>query len=636
MVSQCKAIQDYNEGFSVDTLHRYFEGFCLTGRNIDSFIDTLADSIDYTHIYFHNLSFDGNFIIKNLLKRNYKQKLKIGKYDRYVFEIFGDLNKMIKLRIRFLEHEVSIQCSYVKFNASVSTLSEMCQHHRHKLTNLVVDYTHLVYSNSLLYYCIVDNCIVNEYYDIFMSNIPGYLQDRLSYSGIAKKEFEEMVAEEDIKNNNVYIRKYANGKTKAMSKTLANLKLSNRDYDHLMNLSMVRGGLTTYNEAYRRKIVTTGVICYDVNSLYPHIFSQYTCDGRIIYDRQYLRVGVNYWEFYEISLSRFKIKPQYQGIEILKIKGVVLDEGDYTECPIVFGMLKEEWDLTIQLFDDVSYATNSFWIKKSQLAKGYVAKYNKQKEFGAQKYLETGDPYYKFLKDNGKLMSNGCVGKYAQRDHDSIIWTGTMKELEKITKKPIKSYITKKDGFVDNFFEVEFKEDRKTHGYLPINILVTSLGRCYILRVILALTNRYFISADTDSFKFDVRKFMVERNRLTYTNQDVEAELQKIQNFTFDPVRLGDWKYELTTDMFIQLANKQYIYEKKGKIVYNVCGLTKKVVEEWTKANRDTELVNKLLNGDPIEGGKVLRLCDSNGISLSSTVFQIRLKDGDKKVEYKG
>ena len=94
------------------------------GLSIKEFLEDLKNNKDIHKIYFHNLSFDGNFILYGLFENGYIYKEKIENENEFT-SIIDNFGSIYKISIGFKDRIVDIQCSYKLTGLSIKDLGKL-------------------------------------------------------------------------------------------------------------------------------------------------------------------------------------------------------------------------------------------------------------------------------------------------------------------------------------------------------------------------------------------------------------------------------------------------------------------------------------------------------------------------------
>ena len=213
--------------------------------NIKDFVKYLLSQPNST-FYFHNLSFDGNFLLSYLINNgwSFKQNYKVHKSFEVIID---DLNNFYRIKLYYKYHnKLSSYTIYDSFK--VIPLSEKLLAEKFSLTESKgkIDYKKYrdesyIASDEEIEYCINDTKIVAHALKYFYDN--DYLS-AFTIGNIAFKEFKKT-----LPNWRTYFPKM-------------DLKIDT----FLRNA--YRGGIALVNKKFKNVNVGEGVV-YDANSLYP-------------------------------------------------------------------------------------------------------------------------------------------------------------------------------------------------------------------------------------------------------------------------------------------------------------------------------------------------------------------------------
>lgn len=250
------------------------------GFNISSFIQTLID-LKARKVWFHNLRFDGSFILDYLVRHNYK-------YNEDYSCIIDGMNIWYEIKLKHYNGEVRIWDSLKKFpGQSVQSISKMYGIEGKKEKPDFNKYIPLNYiaSDKEIEYCIQD------------SKIMAY----------------------------ALLREYANGHKsltlssdafKSVQNTLGGFKKW-RSYMPQLDLptdafvrETYKGGYVYVNPIYQNKMLEY-VTVYDVNSLYPYVMKML----ELPYGKAHMIPDIPLHEdevLYTVKLNcKFRLKPNH-------------------------------------------------------------------------------------------------------------------------------------------------------------------------------------------------------------------------------------------------------------------------------------------------------------------------------------
>lgn len=424
------------------------------GEDIDSFINYCSLINESSSFYFHNLKFDGEFIIHYLLTHGFvhvnEKKLGVNQFST----IISDLNVFYCIKVKFKEEVIisffdslkllnfSVEEVAKAFNLSIKKLEIDYKAKRekgHKITDEEKEYLkHDVMIMSLALEKMFEMKITRM---TIASNAMNFFKDTIS-----KKRFEEWF------------------KPPLYDKDLR---------------QAYKGGFTYLNEIYRGKEVKEGIVL-DVNSLYPSVmyYSPMPYGEGIYFDGKY--VPDKLYNLYIQNITcQFRIKKDM--IPTIQIKNnLSFVPTEYLSSSngesINLTLTNVDLKLFLEHYDiyDVSYNWGWKYKSSTKIFKSYIDYWNELKV----KATKEGN---KPLRTIAKLMLNSLYGKFAASP-------------EGRSKIP----------YLDNNI-VKYKlselEERSAY-YLPISIFITSWARDKTIRSAQAVYHR-FIYADTDSLHLE-------------------------------------------------------------------------------------------------------------------------------------
>lgn len=424
------------------------------GEDIDSFINYCSLINESSSFYFHNLKFDGEFIIYYLLTHGFvhvnEKKLGVNQFST----IISDLNVFYCIKVKFKEEVIisffdslkllnfSVEEVAKAFNLSIKKLEIDYKAKRekgHKITDEEKEYLkHDVMIMSLALEKMFEMKITRM---TIASNAMNFFKDTIS-----KKRFEEWF------------------KPPLYDKDLR---------------QAYKGGFTYLNEIYRGKEVKEGIVL-DVNSLYPSVmyYSPMPYGEGIYFDGKY--VPDKLYNLYIQNITcQFRIKKDM--IPTIQIKNnLSFVPTEYLSSSngesINLTLTNVDLKLFLEHYDiyDVSYNWGWKYKSSTKIFKSYIDYWNELKV----KATKEGN---KPLRTIAKLMLNSLYGKFAASPEG-------------------RSKIPYLDNNIVKYKLSELEE--RTAYYLPISIFITSWARDKTIRSAQAVYHR-FIYADTDSLHLE-------------------------------------------------------------------------------------------------------------------------------------
>lgn len=409
------------------------------GTNIEGFIKHIKRN-DNRLYYFHNLKFDGNFIIDWLLKNGFEFHEKLTKEDRGFSALIDDMGAYYSITIKFRKnHQVYIYDSYKLIPMSVKDIPKKFGLEEEKEH---IDYDDYVVNEKTIHYCDYDVIIVAKALRILHDN--GI--NNLTIASSAYKYYTKSISEDDMKQ------------------LFPDLGL-----EFLQEWrGAYRGGRCQVNPWYANKIMK-GVNRYDYNSMYPSIMrNRYLPYGHPI---KIEKKGEYRFELYKMIIE-FVLKPNHFPSLLKNGSIAAYNDSYYTNSDgrillyissIDYEILKRNYDIIYEEdLEMYGFPTTKCLFKK------YVDYWYKIKN------TSTGG-----MKQLAKLMLNSLYGKFGSnptRKHKipSIDESGAIK----LTLS---------------------EEEEAKHFYLVMAIAITSYGHLMIDDVIQAVGPERFIYCDTDS-----------------------------------------------------------------------------------------------------------------------------------------
>lgn len=501
-------------------------------NNMDTFMLKLLNSRVNIKCYFHNLKFDGSFILQWLHNHHYQQALN--------GDAFIKLKDMTKSTYKYLVSDRGVFYSITIKNA------------KGKAIEFLDSYKLLPFS--------LDN-IAKSFRLEHQKGSIVYKGKRKAYSFLTDEE-------KEYQKNDVLILRDAirfmikNGHTKTTigSCCLAEYKkIAGPEYRRWftrVDLNRLPNGQTE-DEFVRQSY--KGAWCYcreekankvfyngftlDVSSLYPFVMSspyRYPVgNGKWIDEESWNREKNDEYKYYFLKFKcRFKLKDGY--LPFVQIKnnalydGTVMQRqskiewwtGNVIDETVELTFTKTDWERFIEFYDywDFEFLGCVTYETEVGIFDDYINKYKKIKENskGAERTL-------------AKLFSNNLYGKLATSPNSSY----------KI------AYFD--DGVLK--WRTVLEKAKKT-VYIPAGSAITAYARDYTIRS--AQKNyKHFIYADTDSMHLD-------------------CPLCLVKGVNIHPTRYGDWKIERQWKKGLFVRQKTYVEEDlNGEIFVTCAGMPK-------------------------------------------------------------
>jgi len=549
----------------------------IIGNNIDDFIKWCCD----THnpiVYFHNLKFDGEFIIHYLLKHDFVHiKDKKERADKTFTTLISDMGLFYQIEVYFKVGNKKI--SKVTFIDSLKIIP-FSVNDIAKTFNLPISKLELDYDKPR-----ERGYILNKDEEAYISHdvkIVAMALKVLFDSGLEKMTIGSNALNnfKDIIGSNKF-----NHYFKELDKRLDN---DLRD--------SYKGGFTYLNPIYKNKNVGVG-ITLDVNSLYPSVMydKPMPFDYPIFYEGKYVEDKVYNLYIQKITCS-FKIKKNK--IPTIQIKHRMFKDNEYllsSENPLgedIVSLTLTSVDLKLFFeqyeVSDLTYVCG--WKFKS--IRGLFTKYI---DYWTDIKIKSTIEKNFGMRTLAKLMLNSLYGKFA-------------------TSLKARSKLPYLEGDIVKY-SMGDEEDKKGL-YIPIGAFITAYARDKTIRTSQAITD-YSLS------KYGVDMYIYSDTDSISTLLPIE-EVKKFCDI--DHTKLGYWDHENTFTRAKFIRQKTYLKEIDNEIHITCAGMPKSCYSyvEW----------NTFKEGFTC-GGKLRFSHVKGGVKLVPTDFTIK-KDTELTKNMKG
>ena len=458
--------------------------------------------------YFHNLKFDGAFIVDYLLRNGFKHTTGKSLYINTFSTLISDMGAWYSIAICFDNGtEVRIIDSLKLITMKIEDMPKTFGLSEKKLD---LDYT----SEREIGH------VLTEHEKAYLGNDVIILAKSLAYmingQGLTKLT---------TASNALYDFKQRYG-PKAYKRDFGDDTMSLITDDFIRR--SYKGGFTYLNPIYRNKAVGEGCV-YDVNSMYPWAMKYCLLPyDRPVWFRGEYKDEPEYPLYVQRLLCEFKVKPGY--IPTIQIKNSIYADNEYLEYsvePTFLTLTNVDLELFFEHYDvNVIEFTDGYMFKaKHGIFDEYIDYWYHIKEESARQ----GN---KGMKHTAKLFLNSLYGKFGAR----------------------RSGCSKIPYLDDETDKVKYKlteEEPRTGGYLPIATFITSYARDKIIRAAQKCGKR-FIYADTDSLHVN--------------------GLEPVPGIDVDDFRLGAFKIEerFKRAKFIRQKTYLEIFENDGKEEMNI------------------------------------------------------------------
>lgn len=526
-------------------------GICEIGKP-DNFIygNDIKDFIEWARkektatAYFHNLKFDGEFILCWLFENGFKHVIDRKELEANTFTtLISDKGQFYSMEICFKrsgrnKESLTIYDSLKILPFSVAAVA--------KGFNLPISKLEIDYNET------------REKGHILTKEEVDYLRNDVEIMARALNVlFEQGLNKMTQGSNALHDYKSIVGK-KNFSKWFPT-----PEYDADIRQSY-KGGFTYLNPKFKEVDVNNGIVL-DVNSLYPSVmYYQPLPYGEGIFFKGKYKKDKIYNLYVQMLTCQFELKENY--IPTIQLKNNLAfiptqyltssDGEDVTLC-----LTSVDLELFLEHYNVYNVTYHSGWKFKSTvgLFKDYIDKWNAVK-------MESTLNGNKAMRTLAKLMLNALYGKFALNPN-----------------------VQSKNPWYDNGvvkYKLGEKETREPI-YIPVGTFITAWARYKTISSAQKVYDR-FIYADTDS--------------LHLIGTEIPDMLE------VDPVKLGAWKHESTFERARFLRQKSYIEEIDGVLNITCAGMPERCYQyvTWDNFHTGMNYAGKL-GMTHVNGGIVLK-----------------------------
>lgn len=534
------------------TSHVWAVGLCEIGnpenivilKTIEEFISWCESRPENDYVWFHNLRFDGNFIVQHLLKTGYKYASSPKeKKSRTFTTTISDKSLWYQVEIYFKVNgkkvkKVTIQDSLKLIPLSVKQIAKSFELPIKKGT---IDYSahdFLPEGSELTEeekeYLIHDVQIVAHAIDFFHNE--GLT--KMTIGSCALEEFKKMITKRYFK-----------------------IYFPPPFYDADVRKAY-KGGFTYLNPTFKNRLLKN-IIVLDVNSLYPSVMAG--CSGEVLPYGTPIYFEGQYQEdiFYPLYIQKLRCKFQLKPgkIPTIQIKHDMYFQGnqyltDSDDEIVTLYLTSVDLALFFDQYDVECLEYDSGWKFKGVHAHAIFGNFIDKWSNIKIKSKEEGNPGMYLI---AKLIMNSTYGKF-----------GSALKIQS------------KEPYLDEDGEIHFrlgKEEEKQGVYIAMAAFITAWARNKTIRAAQMITDDYnagksniqFIYADTDSLHC------------------LSPDLKLPEGLDIHPTKLGAWDHEATAS--------------KAKFLRQKCYMEKHIISEkkYNRAMEDDDEIKTLYEK---KGGK--------------------------------
>ena len=516
-------------------------------NSISKWFNYIGEIAEYDNVvvYFHNLKFDGNFILWHLMfKTNFKPAATeisedVVKWDdtrtlanrTYSYSI-GRQGQWYTMRLGMNDHQIEIRDS---LKLLPFALRKIGKDFKTKHQKLDIDYEGERHENEQIKpeekeYIRNDVLVIKEALEIMYSQ--GH--NKLTIGACCMSEFKTILQNDYSEFRNLFPR---------MDEVTIDSDVYGEPTADAYIRHAYKGGWCYLVKGKENEIYHNGTTA-DVNSLYPSVMSSESGSAYPYGNPKFwqgeipdILTGItrkHYYYFIKIR-TRFKIKsgylpfiqikgnPMYKGTESLETSDIILNgkhydyylqDGKKVPAFVTLTLTCTDWELMQEHYDliDCTVLSGCYFKAHVGFFDDYIDKYRKIKETskGAQRQI-------------AKLFLNNLYGKMATSTDSSFKWA------------------ERRDDEVVHFRNITERE--KEPIYIPIGAAITSYARNFTIRH--AQMNYHgkdkpgFIYADTDSLHMDLSP-------------------DEIVGLKVHPTNFCAWKLETCWDSALFVRQKTY------------------------------------------------------------------------------
>ena len=499
------------------------------GNSLDGFMKFCANPKENYTMYFHNLRFDGEYILSWLFKHNFTHIPTAKERQDCTFTtLIADTGEFYKIEVYFKVK--GTHTNKVTFLDSLKIFPNMGVAKIAKSFGLPISKLKIDYHE----YREVGHKITEEEL--------AYIRNDVE---IVARALKQMF---DLGLNKMTLASDAlfNFKTTVQSffKIFPQLR---PELDQEIRRSY-RGGFTYVSDKYKEVERGSGVTL-DVNSLYPSVLRQ--CMLPYGYPEYYegkYKEDPFYPLYVQCFTCKFRVKPdKIPTIQIKNSMSFIQNEylKDSGDEQVTLTLTNPDLELFLDHYDVEDMVYHYGW-----KFKGHRGFFDRYVDYWTEQKIKAGKEGNKGQRQIAKLMLNSLYGKFGL--------SGTCAK---------KTPIFHEDGTLG--YITEKPEERKT-VYIPVAAFTTAYARNKTIRTsqkIREYTEKKYgvdgyIYSDTDSIKANL------------TDEDLDY-LSKEGILDIDDFKLGAWACEEHFDRILCIRQKCYITESEGHVGVTVAGLPK-------------------------------------------------------------
>lgn len=578
------------------------------GVNFKEFLECLKniDCKTSINIYFHNLNFDGDFILKGLVANGFcANNLRKNGYtlnEKYklpnTFTFMRQARQIYNIELWMINNfnnniKINFLCSLKKLSAGIEALGKSLGIDKYKNVEDKIkfyDVEPTIFSKlpkKFINYCRRDVEILVKSFNQFENNLKQFFKENLHVKPFNVDEFLTIGAMA-YQIQEEFILKYCYEKMDM--EIHKGIKITNKT--HQLASYFYFGGITQFNPKHQGQNLMGKFIKIDINSAHPSSMCELLPYGELYnFKDQTPQEGKKYLEYWEIKVD-LAINKTGDFINLanwVKInnrinknnpnyKKQLETKNRYCEMLMNFNCfyLKEEFEILKNFYNfEGIKIVNRWWAYADYFLKDYVKSIYKYKEHYARKKDKANAQTY-------KILLNSSYGKHATRaDFGEIYICSSKNEYEEILKmgeieiykrkwevKEVSEFIKLDNHYFLSLVPID--ENQKPLFNKLIAATICAWTRIKIYKTILKLGVENFIYCDTDAIIFKY-----------FDGWDKLVEL--------DNYELGKWALEQETNQVKVKGAKNYMVMVDGQPKYTMSGVS----GSFISSNMNLELYEK-------------------------------------------
>ena len=499
------------------------------GNNINSFIEYALEQ-NNSKFFFHNLKFDGEFIINWAFLNDFKHVEKLEDIkDKTFTTLISDMGQFYTITLYFEKKNKKVK--KITFIDSLKiipfSVNDIAKSFGLEISKLELDY----------------NKFRKEGHELTKEEREYIKNDVLIVAKALNILFKEDLKKQTTGSNAL------NDFKSMISKWRFEHYFPELDYDIDKDIRKAyKGGFTYLNPIYKEKEVEN-ITILDVNSLYPYVmYSKKLPFGEpLFFEGQYKKDCI-YDLYIQMIQCSFELKPNKIPTIQIKNNKYYFRANEYLESSngeiVILYLTNVDLDLFFENYYvyDLEYIAGWKFKSIKGIFTSYIDKWIERK-------IKAGKEGNKGQRTLAKLMLNSLYGKFA-------------------TSMDVQSKIP----YLDETGIVKYKlseKEKKKGIYIPIACFITAYAREKTIRTSQAIKD-YSIS------KYGIDKYIYSDTDSIHTTLGIE-ELSKFCEI--DDFKLGAWANEGFAEKGKFIRQKCYIEQIEGKLKITCAGLPKNCYE---------------------------------------------------------